>query len=117
MWCFAISFWFVSPSTPCRSANIFSNPPGVTPTSNTPGSVPMFWNVCAVLGGMKTKAPAGALTIRSPSFDKRWLTSDCEYHDVLRGEFGLNISDQEIDQCVAVMKAKGTGDAPHPFFA
>src|SRR3984893_12186087 len=24
MWCPAISFWFVSASTPCRSANIFS---------------------------------------------------------------------------------------------
>jgi N-hydroxyarylamine O-acetyltransferase len=49
--------------------------------------------------------------------EKRWLSNDHEYHDVLRGEFGLNISDQEIDRCVAVMKAKGTGDAPHPFFA
>jgi N-hydroxyarylamine O-acetyltransferase len=59
------------------------------------------------------------VTVRDPGgrADKRWLTSDCEYHDVLRGEFGLNISDREIDQCVAVMKAKGTGDAPHPFFA
>jgi N-hydroxyarylamine O-acetyltransferase len=49
--------------------------------------------------------------------DKRWLANDSEYHDMLRGEFGLNMSDQEIDQCVAVMKAKGTGDAPHPFFS
>jgi hypothetical protein len=40
-----------------------------------------------------------------------------EFRDVLRGEFGLNMSDQQIDECVAVMKAKGTGDAPHPFFA
>jgi len=49
--------------------------------------------------------------------DKRWLQNDEEYHDVLRAEFGLNITDAEIDQCVAVMKTKGTGDAPHPFFA
>jgi N-hydroxyarylamine O-acetyltransferase len=49
--------------------------------------------------------------------DKRWLASEREYHDVLRGEFGLNISDEEIDRCIAVMKAKGTGDAPHPFFS
>jgi N-hydroxyarylamine O-acetyltransferase len=49
--------------------------------------------------------------------DKRWLASDREFHDVLRGEFGLNMSDQDIAMCVAVMKAKGTGDAPHPFFA
>ena len=36
---------------------------------------------------------------------------------VYRGEFGLKLSDREIDQCVAIMKAKGTGDEPHPFFA
>jgi N-hydroxyarylamine O-acetyltransferase len=49
--------------------------------------------------------------------DKRWLANDRDYHDTLRGEFGLNMTDQEIDQCIAVMKAKGTGDAPHPFFS
>jgi N-hydroxyarylamine O-acetyltransferase len=49
--------------------------------------------------------------------DKRWLEKDSDYHDVLRGEFGLNLSDQQIEHCVAVMKTKGTGDAPHPFFA
>ena len=49
--------------------------------------------------------------------EKRWLTDDNAFKDVLREEFGLNMSDQEIEECVAVMKAKGTGDAPHPFFA
>lgn len=49
--------------------------------------------------------------------EKRWLENESEYSDVLRGEFGLNMSDQEINQCLAVMRAKGTGDAPHPFFA
>jgi N-hydroxyarylamine O-acetyltransferase len=49
--------------------------------------------------------------------EKRWLATASEFRDVLRGDFGLNISDQEVDQCVAIMKAKGTGDAPHPFFA
>jgi N-hydroxyarylamine O-acetyltransferase len=49
--------------------------------------------------------------------EKRWLATENEFRDVLRVEFGLNMSDQQIDACVAVMKAKGTGDAPHPFFA
>lgn len=49
--------------------------------------------------------------------EKRWLKNESEYHDVLRGEFGLNMSDQEIEQCIATMKAKGTGDTPHPFFS
>jgi N-hydroxyarylamine O-acetyltransferase len=48
---------------------------------------------------------------------KRWLATQGEFRDILRGEFGLNISDEDIDRCIAVMKAKGTGDAPHPFFA
>jgi N-hydroxyarylamine O-acetyltransferase len=49
--------------------------------------------------------------------EKRWLKNESEYCDVLRREFGLNLSEQEIEQCVAVMRSKGTGDAPHPFFA
>jgi N-hydroxyarylamine O-acetyltransferase len=49
--------------------------------------------------------------------EKRWLESEAEFRDVLRGGFELNMTDEEIDQCVAVMKIKGTGDAPHPFFA
>lgn len=48
---------------------------------------------------------------------KRWLAADGEFRDVLCGEFGLNLSNEDIDRCIAVMKAKGTGDAPHPFFA
>jgi N-hydroxyarylamine O-acetyltransferase len=49
--------------------------------------------------------------------EKRWLKSENEYCDVLRGEFGLNMSDEEIARCVAITEQKGTGDAPHPFFA
>ena len=51
------------------------------------------------------------------SATKRWLTSEQEYCDVLQGEFGLNMTDGEIRQCIEIMKAKGTGDSPHPFFA
>jgi len=28
----------------------------------------------------------------------------------------LDLSDDEIRQCIEVMERKGTGDAPHPFF-
>jgi len=38
--------------------------------------------------------------------DKRWLAKDSEYPDVLRGEFGLDISDHEIAQC---RRHKGEG--------
>jgi N-hydroxyarylamine O-acetyltransferase len=47
---------------------------------------------------------------------RRWLKDEVEFRDVLRGEFGLNLSDNEIRQCIEVMERKGTGDAPHPFF-
>jgi N-hydroxyarylamine O-acetyltransferase len=59
------------------------------------------------------------VTVRSADghAERRWLATASEFRDVLRGEFGLNMSDREIDRCVAVMKTKGTGDAPHPFFA
>jgi N-hydroxyarylamine O-acetyltransferase len=49
--------------------------------------------------------------------EKRWLAAESEFQDVLRGEFGLSMSDQDIATCIAVMKAKGLGSAPHPFFA
>jgi N-hydroxyarylamine O-acetyltransferase len=49
--------------------------------------------------------------------EKRRLAAESEFQDVLRGEFGLSMSDQDIATCIAVMKAKGLGGAPHPFFA
>jgi N-hydroxyarylamine O-acetyltransferase len=49
--------------------------------------------------------------------NRRWLATESEFRDVLRSEFELNMSDEDIDRCVAIMKAKGSGDAPHPFFA
>jgi N-hydroxyarylamine O-acetyltransferase len=49
--------------------------------------------------------------------EMRWLETEDEYRDVLQGDFGLNLSDNEIEQCVAIMKIKGTGDVAHPFFA
>ena len=49
--------------------------------------------------------------------NKRWLDNDADYCGVLRQEFGLNLSDEQIHRCIAVMKAKGNGDMPHPFFA
>jgi hypothetical protein len=41
------------------------------------------------------------VTVRDANGDaeKRWLATEIEFRDVLRGEFGLNMSDSEIDQC------------------
>ncbi len=47
---------------------------------------------------------------------RRYLTKDSEFRDVLVDEFGLNLSNEEVRQCVAIMNKKGTGDNAHPFF-
>ena len=69
--------------------------------------------------GSRTTMYNARVTIRDADgrAEKRWLADETEFNDVLRGEFGLNMSDQDIEDCVAVMKSRGTGDAPHPFFA
>lgn len=49
--------------------------------------------------------------------ERRHLTSEAEFQAVLRGEFGLALSDQEVRACIDVMERKGAKGAPHPFFA
>jgi len=49
--------------------------------------------------------------------ERRHLTDKAEFSSVLRGEFGLNMSDEEIGACIDVMERKGETGAPHPFFA
>jgi len=96
---YEITNWYTSthPETPYQS-NIIAAKPGPNRTRIT------MYNA--------------RVTVRDADghTEKRWLTAGSEFRDVLRGEFGLNISDQQIDECIAIMKAKGTGDAPHPFF-
>jgi N-hydroxyarylamine O-acetyltransferase len=61
----------------------------------------------------------GRVTIRDANGTarRRWLGSTAEFGCVLRDEFGLNLTDEEVGRCVATMREKGTGDQPHPFFA
>ena len=49
--------------------------------------------------------------------ERRILKDEAEYKSVLRDEFGLNMSDDEIRSCIEVMERKGDKGAPHPFFA
>jgi N-hydroxyarylamine O-acetyltransferase len=49
--------------------------------------------------------------------DRRHLNDEVEFRSVLRGEFGLNMTDEEIRICIDVMEQKGEQGAPHPFFA
>ena len=49
--------------------------------------------------------------------ERRLLKDESEFRSVLRDEFGLNMSDDEIQKCIEVMERKGEKGAPHPFFA
>lgn len=49
--------------------------------------------------------------------DRRHLNGEAEFRSVLRDEFRLKITDEEIRSCIAVMERKGEMGAPHPFFA
>jgi N-hydroxyarylamine O-acetyltransferase len=97
---YEITNWYTAthPETPYQG-NIIAAKPGPKKSRIT------MWNA--------------RVTIRDSdgTAEKRWLADESEFKDVLCGEFGLDMSDKDIEDCVAVMKAKGTGDAPHPFFA
>ena len=49
--------------------------------------------------------------------DRRQLVDEAEFKNVLRDEFGLNMTDDEIRTCIDIMERKGEKGAPHPFFA
>lgn len=59
------------------------------------------------------------VTVRHPTgeADRRELRDEAEFRSVLRGEFRLNMTDDEIRTCIDVMERKGEKGAPHPFFA
>jgi N-hydroxyarylamine O-acetyltransferase len=49
--------------------------------------------------------------------ERRQLVEEAEFRTVLRDEFGLNMTDDEIRTCIDIMERKGEKGAPHPFFA
>lgn len=49
--------------------------------------------------------------------DRRLLRDEAEFISVLRGDFGLGLSADEVRTCIDVMERKGEKGAPHPFFA
>lgn len=59
------------------------------------------------------------VTVRHPTghADRRELRDEAEFASVLRDEFGLKMTDDEIQCCIEVMERKGAQGAPHPFFA
>ena len=51
------------------------------------------------------------------SVERRTLTTEDEYRGVLRNEFGLDMTDDEITACLAIVEQRGTRGPPRPFFA
>ena len=49
--------------------------------------------------------------------ERRHLKDEVEFQSVLRDDFGLRMTDEEIRTCFDVMQRKGEKGAPHPFFA
>jgi N-hydroxyarylamine O-acetyltransferase len=90
--------------------------------TSTHPSAPYLSNIIAAL-----PAPDGArLTLFNERLTRRFadghaerqqLQSEAEYQRVIREEFGLTISDQEIRAAIKVVDKRRTRGAPHPFFA
>jgi N-hydroxyarylamine O-acetyltransferase len=49
--------------------------------------------------------------------ERRTLQGADQYRGVLRGEFGLNVSDEELAKMLKIVEQRGAKGAPHPFFA
>src|SRR5215467_4106606 len=59
------------------------------------------------------------VTVRHASgeVERRFLRDEQEFRSVLKNEFGLNMSDEDIGRCISVMEKKGAKGSRHPFFA
>ena len=57
--------------------------------------------------------------VRFPSgeVDRRTISGVEGFRDVLTNEFGLSLSEFELQTAIAHMEQRGTLGAPHPFFA
>jgi N-hydroxyarylamine O-acetyltransferase len=71
------------------------------------------------LNGTRLTMFNARVTLRHASgeVERRLLRHEAEFRSVLKNEFGLNISDEDIGTCISVMEQKGTKGAPHAFFA
>lgn len=49
--------------------------------------------------------------------ERRTLNGADQYRNVLRDEFGLNVSDEELARMLEIVEQRGVKGAPHPFFA
>lgn len=59
------------------------------------------------------------LSVRYPSgeVDRRTISGSQAFRDVLTNDFGIRLSDFDLQTAVANMEARGTSAAPHPSFA
>jgi N-hydroxyarylamine O-acetyltransferase len=53
----------------------------------------------------------------SGEVERRTLESKDEYRCVLRDQFGIALSEQDLETALANVEQRGTRGPPHPFFA
>jgi N-hydroxyarylamine O-acetyltransferase len=72
-----------------------------------------------LLDGSRLTLFNGRVTLRGRGggSSRRHLESPQEFAMVLRQEFGLAVSDDELQQMLRIMEERGMRGAPHPFFA
>jgi len=71
------------------------------------------------LNGTRQTLFNSRFNIRYPSgeVDRRIISGEQAFRDVLTKDFGLRLSDLELQTAIAHMNQRGAGGAPHPFFA
>src|SRR5262249_28908190 len=49
--------------------------------------------------------------------ERRKLEGIAQYSSVLREEYGLNVSDEDLAKMLEIVERRGAKGAPHPFFS
>ena len=90
--------------------------------TSTHPTAPYLSNIIAALptsDGIRMTLFNERLSRRFPDghTERRLLQSEGDYQRVLRDDFGLQMTDEEIRAAMAAVQKRGTRGPPHPFFA
>jgi N-hydroxyarylamine O-acetyltransferase len=94
----------------------------VSGTWHRPRRCPYLSNIIAarpLSDGTRLTMFNGRLTVRHPNgeSDRRLLETPEAFATVLREEFDIELSDEELRAILRLVEERGSRGAPHPFFA